>query len=615
MPRLIVEYAIGATEMAHVILPDLGEPGDPRQNCSRRPETRGLLSILAVVESISKREGSKHLSLRLQDLHERIARDQFRLAVVGQFKRGKTSLLNALLKETDLLPVGTLPFTSVLTIVQHGSQKAAEVLFQSGIRRSISLSELKDYVTDAGNPNNCRMVDQVEVSCPAEILRGGIVLINCPGFGSLSDQNTEIAYNCLPRIDAAIFVTSPDPPITAAEKEFLRKLTLTTQKLFVVMNKVDLLDHGSLEDVLLFTKDAITRIVGDYSPEIYAVSALATASDQECVDLAGVRRLEAGLREFLRIHRDETFLASVLKCLSGSISELREELQSKITSVATILRDLESKSIRFEVELKAAYDEYTEKERRLLETVNRLGDLAENETLRFAESQESVLDSRLRAFRRRNGSMPKREFANALEEFATLEIDRLFNGFSQELEASLVRAVDATAAGFIESANTIVATVRESALQQFGVSPDGNLEIPDCFSDFCTHQQHESTVDASEPPPSLLLFPGPLLRYWVLHQALGTASRRLQQTGQVIGQDLKTRARAQIQAFADRVRKGVQDTFERIRASVCATHEQHECSAAFHRQHVARLSTDIARLDLLAEALNAPLGFQSALEA
>ncbi len=601
--------------MAHVILPDLGEPGDTRQNCSWRAGTRHLLSILAEVQSISKREGSKHLGLRLRDLHERIVRDQFRVAVVGQFKRGKTSFLNALLREIDLLPVGTLPFTSVLTIVQHGSHKAAEVLFQSGVRRSISLSELRDYVTEAGNPNNCRMVDQVEVSCPAEILRDGIVLINCPGFGSLSDQNTQIAYDYLPRIDAAIFVTSPDPPLTAAEKEFLRKLTLTTRKLFVVMNKIDLLDRGSRKDVLQFTKDAITRIVEDCSPEIYAVSALATISDQERFDLTGVRRLEADLCEFLRIHRDETFRASVIKCLSGSISELRDQLQSKSASAAAILRDLESKSIRFEGELKAAYDDYTGKEGRLLETVNRLGDLAENETLRFAESKEPVLDSRLRAFRRRNGAMPKREFANALDKFATLEIDRLFNGFSKELEASLVRAVDTAVASFVESANSIVATVRESALQQFGVPPDGSLDIPECFSGLCARRQHESAADASEPPPSLSLFPGPLLQYWVLHQALATASRRLQQTGQVIGRDLNAQVRAQIQAFADTVRKSLQDTFERILGSVCATHDQHECSAAFHEQRVARLSTDIARLDLLAEALNAPLDFQSALEA
>ena len=229
-PRQGVERAIGASQMTQATLPNTHKSGSDWGGPLCSSVDGPLVSILASVESIATREGGKPLCWRIRDLHERIAQDQFRLAVVGQFKRGKTSLLNALLEEPDLLPVGALPFTSVLTIVQYGIQKAAEVVFQSGTRLSISLSELKNYVTEAGNPNNCKMVEQVEVFCPGEILRGGISLVNSPGFGSLSDQNTKTAYRYLPRIDAAIFVTSPDPPLTAAEMEFLRKLTLSTRK-------------------------------------------------------------------------------------------------------------------------------------------------------------------------------------------------------------------------------------------------------------------------------------------------------------------------------------------------------------------------------------------------
>jgi len=600
--------------MTQATVPDRRE-GDNDSQESLLSETRGrLLSILAVVESISAREGGKHLCWLSRDLHERIEQDQFRLAVVGQFKRGKTSLLNALLGEADLLPVGALPFTSVLTIVKYGRQRNAQVVFQSGTRLSISLAELKDYVIEAGNPNNCKMVEQVEVFYPGEILRGGISLVNSPGFGSLSDQNTQTAYGYLPRIDAAIFVTSPDPPLTAAEMEFLKALSSSTRKVFIVMNKIDLLDRTSLSPVIEFTKEAITQIVGNPSSALYAVSASRAATLRNGSDASGLQGLESDIREFLSTDRDQTFLASVRQCLLAAISELRLDLQARIASAATSLQDLERKHIHFERELSTVRDRYVQDERDLVEMVGRLADLAEIETVRFAESKRFALDSPLHAFLRDNEDMPKAGLANALEKFAALQMENLLLCWLRDLETSLVRTVSDAIARFLQSTNDVVTSIHERAAELFSVRLNRDA-IVECLPAIPACCEHRRGSTAPHRLRALLFVPRPLLRRWLLSQAQGMVRRELQRTGQSIARDLNVRLRVQIRTFTDKVHKQLQERIECVRAAVSSALEKDEHSAVFNSERIAGLSADIRRLDELTETLNAGLGIQYALEA
>jgi GTP-binding protein EngB required for normal cell division len=603
--------------MTQATLSNTRESVGDRHGPVRIATNDGLLAILASVDAIATREGSAELRWQIRDLHERVARDQFRIAVVGQFKRGKTSLLNALLGEPDLLPVGALPFTSILTIVQYGNEKAADVVFRSGRRLSISLTELKDFVTEDGNPNNCKMVEKVEVFYPGEILRGGISLVNSPGFGSLSDQNTQTAYGYLPRIDAAVFVTSPDPPLTAAEMAFLKKLTLSTRKLFVVMNKIDLLDPSSVSDVMEFTEKAITRIIGRPSAGLYAVSALrAGPSPQEHggSSLSGLQRLESEIRAFLSTDRNEAFLASVRQCLLASLSELRGELESHIVSSTAVIEDLDRKRRALENEVNAVYDDYARNERALVEMVSRLADLAENETVRFAESKCADFDLLLRVFLRKNEELPNDQVPGALDTFAALEIEHLLDNWLKDLEGSLIRTFSDAIARFLGSANDGLTTIRERALEHFGVQISSGTII-ECLRVVATPRGARPAFAEHGRHRAMRLIPRLLLRGWLLRHAQDRARRMLQQSGKTIGGDLNARTRVEIRGFAAIVRRRLQENIERIRTAVLAAQDQTTHSILFYRQRIVRLSADVRGLDQLTEMLNTAGEFQYALEA
>jgi ribosome biogenesis GTPase A len=159
----------------------------------------------------------------IQRLINKLRESRFNLVVLGAFKRGKSTLINALLGEA-VLPTAIVPLTSVVTILGYGEQLNIRVHFQNGETRQISKSELVDYITEKGNPQNRKGVREVKITYPSEYLRDGVRIIDTPGVGSVYSHNTEVAYNYLPQVDAAVFVVTADPPLSAAEQEFLKDI-------------------------------------------------------------------------------------------------------------------------------------------------------------------------------------------------------------------------------------------------------------------------------------------------------------------------------------------------------------------------------------------------------
>jgi predicted GTPase len=154
----------------------------------------------------------------------RLAEDRFNLAIVGQFSRGKSSLMNALLG-SEKLPTGILPLTSVITTVTYGETE--KVLLQREgwtFPQEIQLNQLAEYVTQGQNPGNEKRVVLAEVQLPNELLRLGVHFVDTPGVASAIAANTRTTRQFLPEADAAILVTSFESPMTEAEMEFLHEV-------------------------------------------------------------------------------------------------------------------------------------------------------------------------------------------------------------------------------------------------------------------------------------------------------------------------------------------------------------------------------------------------------
>ncbi|HCF50809.1 MAG TPA: phosphopyruvate hydratase [Syntrophomonas sp.] len=123
------------------------------------------------------------------------------VAVLGQFKVGKSSFLNGLLQQ-NILPTGDLPVTSVITRIHYGSSPKATVTFSGGSHRTIELSEVALYVSGSENPKNQKNVILVDVETPAMVNMKKIRLVDTPGTGSIWRHNTETTAAWFPETGA-----------------------------------------------------------------------------------------------------------------------------------------------------------------------------------------------------------------------------------------------------------------------------------------------------------------------------------------------------------------------------------------------------------------------------
>lgn len=153
---------------------------------------------------------------RVDRLQRRLVEGRMRLLLVGEAKRGKSTLGNALIGRA-VLPAGVVPVTAVTTTVREGSPERLEVRTRDGAVRTEDVGSLADFVTEERNPGNRLGVEEARVFLTRSCLPPGVELVDTPGTGSVYPHNTAEAEAALTSMDAAILVVSADPPISAAE--------------------------------------------------------------------------------------------------------------------------------------------------------------------------------------------------------------------------------------------------------------------------------------------------------------------------------------------------------------------------------------------------------------
>jgi Dynamin family len=269
---------------------------------------------------------------RARDLLARLAADRFRLAVVGQFSRGKTTLMNALLGGA-YLPMGTLPVTSVITTVRFGSRPRAIVHRRaSPLPVEVPLAEVADFVTQASTRRAELQVVSVQVEIPAEILRLGFEFVDTPGVGSAIEINTATTRQFLPEADAVIFVTGFDSPLTEAEAGFLADAARRAGQLFLVLNKRDLVFDRDAAEAAEFVRRRAREDLGIGEPRLFALSALealeaAVQGDRGRWSGSGLPQLRATLDDFLTTGKTGVFLGNIADRAAGLVAGQRRDLR------------------------------------------------------------------------------------------------------------------------------------------------------------------------------------------------------------------------------------------------------------------------------------------------
>ena len=281
-------------------------------------------TLVAAAAELVRAEGRPAVADDLLRKRDAPVRARPVVIVAGEDKRGKSSLVNALLSRPDLSPVGVEVVTGApisfsyadpqeAAIMRYGEKDAVPVEFEVG----------RSLATVQGNPQNAENIRAVQLGVPCELLEK-ITIVDTPGVGGLQSGHAELTLQSLQSADALLFVVEAGAQFRAAELEFLRRAAERIDTVILALTKIDL-NRGwrsILQDNLAILRQQAPRFA---NCPVLPVSSLLAARALQCEDPddaaamreeSGIARLEVTLAEHV-IER-----ASVL----GDVNLLRETL-------------------------------------------------------------------------------------------------------------------------------------------------------------------------------------------------------------------------------------------------------------------------------------------------
>lgn len=457
----------------------------------------GAARLIRLAE-LAQELGSEPVAEEARDLAARVSEGRFYVACVGQFKRGKSTLLNALVAH-EVVPTGFIPVTAVPTVIRFGEHLHSRVRMRDGSWRDVAMADLKKYVTEELNLENEKGVDGAEVFVPSALLSSGMCFVDTPGLGSVFTGNTATTQAFIPHIDAALVVVGADPPIAGEELALVEAVGRQVQDLILVINKADRTSDGERAAAETFTRGILEKRLGRPMGEVFEVSAAERMEhrgplrDWEKL-LASLHRLigDSG-RDLVRAACDrglqrltEQLLAIVSEdrnALHRPIEESERRIALMKETIAEAERSMRELSFLFMAEQQRVSDHFVERRRQFFRSA-----LAETEA-EFRAARASI--------RAGFGPHYRRELMHLAQQ---LSRSRVIPWLKREQEEG-ERQYRAVGFRFVEMGNTFLMRLADAGLTELtrmphALDPEKGFRVRSRFT-------FEDFIGTAQPPSPL----------------------------------------------------------------------------------------------------------------
>ena len=314
----------------------LARHDDPMAETAPAPDPVAVAAIATEAATLARRHDRDDLADRLERIAERVARTETVVCVVGEFKKGKSALINALLA-APICPVDDDLATTTVTVVRYAPEPIAFVRRREDGRlvvEDIAPSDVADWAVEADGVERQRGVEVVEVGLPNPFLEHGLALVDTPGVGGLNAAHAAATLAFLPSADALVFVTDASAELSAPELAFLGAARAAGPPILVAVTKVDIhpawrriveLDEGHLRsaglDEVPFAVSSVLRLAGHdrADPELETESGVPRFADALVEDAVGRARLTA--------------VASAVGAVTPLLEQLREPPATELAAL------------------------------------------------------------------------------------------------------------------------------------------------------------------------------------------------------------------------------------------------------------------------------------------
>lgn len=284
------------------------------------------MELLATMDAIAHRARDFDLPLppeALERYRSRLADNTYALVVIGEMKRGKSTLVNALVGRR-VLPSDVDVATCQVFRVANATHEACRLRLEDGSTRDLTWEALahvgsqavidrdgalsgSDGAAQAIRPGE--VIRWVEVDLPIRFLPAGVTVLDTPGLGSLYAAHAQVTERFLPMADAAIFVLDSLEPIKAAELDILEAILHRTRDVFFVQTKIDLVGRDEWPKMIARNQEILAERFGRRleDPRVWPIASevllRAGASPERqaeaLVHVSRHREMAAALRAFL----------------------------------------------------------------------------------------------------------------------------------------------------------------------------------------------------------------------------------------------------------------------------------------------------------------------------
>jgi GTP-binding protein EngB required for normal cell division len=540
--------------------------------------------------------GTRAIAADAAALADRLAEGRFFVACMGQFKRGKSTLLNALVRDA-ILPTGVVPVTSVVTILRYAEKRIARVRFHDGRCLEIPLHEIAVYVSEDHNPENVKGAAVVEACLPSPLLASGMCLVDTPGIGSVFAGNTETTLSFVPHIDAALVVLGADPPLSGDEMTLVEEVAHHVQHLVFVLNKADRTSAEERREASAFARKNLERRLGR------AVGAILEVSATERLALGGPSRdweaLELTLRTLSQESGAQLVGAARVRGTELLVRRLLHELDEERAALTRPVEESERRVASLRWTSEAAERASVDLSYQFLAEQERLARVFAERRVEFLATSMPEAQDELEAELDRSGDGRGRAFRSRAitlaREVCSRRVDPWMREQQQSAEDMYGKAMDR----FIQLANDFLVRVGvsgESGLEKLGpIGPETGFRTQARF------YFHELPELAPETPLSRLLdlvLPMALVRRTVRREAAEYIAQLFRTNSTRVQNDLDERV-------AEGRRRLEMEIRERLREIWASAERALARASEHHAAGVEAVRTEIERIDTLRRQVEA----------
>lgn len=403
---------------------------------------------------------------KARDTSKRMKAHVFSVGIMGEFKRGKSTVINALLGK-KIAPADVVPASATLNRITYGPVPRATILYKDGHCEEVPVDKIADYVTKITESAaaTAELVEQAVVEYPCQFCQNNVEIIDTPGLND-DDRMDAISEAVIPTLDAVVLVLSASSPFSKSEAEFVRNKLMTSDisRMIVLVNRIDTIyDEEDRVRILDSIKEKIVHEILDRTAaihgadsriyqdarskladiKIYPLSAVQALQGRikgkaELVEQSGILNFEDRLRKLLTQERGALEIGRAAGVITTLVAEGKSALEVRISSLEMTAEEFATNQRKAEAEIRQLRESKSQE----MSRIRNQGREIKRQMAGIVEEKYDALEQRVDAFL---GTYPI--------EVSVLQNESTQTEFQQKVKAGLESEISGALSEYAEQIN------------------------------------------------------------------------------------------------------------------------------------------------------------------